>query len=419
MDIAVFKKLIIESQEYIKDIHVQPRSVSFDAVGNYVVTGPRRCGKTFVLLNHLLSLIADKDTIENILYMSFEDERLLELQLKDMDSILQAYNELYSLKPIIFFDEIQNINGWEKFVRRLADKGNRVFVTGSNAKLLSKEIASTLGGRFLIKELAPLSFIEYLQFNGISLEKNYEYSQSEIIRIKKCFQQYFEFGGFPETLQFSHKKEYLSNLYQKVFHGDIITRYAIKNEFALRLLVKKIAESVTSEMSFNRLKNILVSTGVPVSTNTLIEYFEYLRDSYLVYSIPNFAHKFTEREGKRKFYFSDNGILSLFLTDQPQQLLENLVFNKLKNQFGENVYYYRKDYEVDFFTPDNKTLYQACYSMSNHETRRREIEGITKCCKHTKAKKGMIITFDETETIKQNNIEIAVVPVWKWLLAIK
>ncbi len=413
MNKDTIKRIIIENQEFLNNVEVIERNYTLEPNANYVIVGPRRVGKTYFLYKHIKETVAFD--CDKILYINFEDERLLELKADKLDLLLECYKELFDQKPILFFDEIQNVDGWEKFARRLADKAYRIYITGSNAKMLSKEIATVLGGRFLIKEIHPLSFSEYLTFHNVKLEKNYEYT-SQLIEVKKHFVQYLKFGGFPELIKFQHPKEYLNSLYKKVFYGDILMRYSIDNDFVLRLLVKKIAESVTNETSFNRIKNIIKSTGVQVGTATLIDYFGYLNDSFLIYSNTNYLYKLSERTSRRKFYFADNGVLNLFLTDQPQKLLENLVFVQLRRIYGETaVYYVQKDVETDFYVAEHQLLIQVCWNISEYETRKREIGSLVKMANRFGISSGMIITNDEADSVKEKNIDIEIVPIWKWL----
>lgn len=410
----ILKRIIIERQEYIKHLKIFPRRYNIEKNANYVFVGSRRAGKSYLMYSIIQNYIKKKHTIEDILIVNFEDERLLEFTHNQFDLILECYKELYRTKPIIFFDEIQIIQGWEKFVRRLADYDYQIYITGSNAQMLSKEIASVLGGRFLIKEISTLTFSEYLNFNKIEIEKNFEFTDQRF-NIKQQFEKYFYHGGFPETLRFSDKREYLSNLFQKVFFGDIIARYNIKNDFALRLLIKKLAESTMDETSFNRIKNIIKSTGISVGTATLIEYFSYLEDSFLIFSIKNYASKITERETKKKFYFNDTGLLNLFLMEPDAALLETLVYKYLRDNFNEDIYYYRTKYEVDFYI-QNKFLIQVSYSIKNYDTRKREIKSILKISDNINENNLYIITFDEEEIIRENNKQIRVIPIWKLIL---
>jgi len=229
------KKIIVQHQERLRNLSVVDRNIIIEKNGNYVFVGLRRAGKTYFLYQLIKERYAE---IEKVLYLNFEDERLIDLTYNELNLIIEAYQELYNQKPAIFFDEIQNITHWEKFVRRLADSDYKIMVTGSNAEMLSSEISTTLGGRFLTKEITPLTFNEFLTFNAISLLPNFEFS-NQLYEVKKYFEQYLKFGGLPELIKFTNKREYLSNVYQKLFYGDLIARYTIANPKALKLLVKK------------------------------------------------------------------------------------------------------------------------------------------------------------------------------------
>ncbi len=413
MNKSIIKDIIIKNQERLIKLSVIKRKIDIEKKVNYVITGPRRAGKTY-LLYQIIQSNFNADTINKVLYINFEDERLLELDYHKLQLIIESYQELFTCQPQLFFDEIQNIPYWEKFVRRLADEGYNIFVTGSNSKMLSNQIASTLGGRFMVKEILPLSFKEYLQFNDVVLETNYEHS-SQLLIIKKLFNDYFKYGGFPEVIKFEDKRMYLSSLFQKLFYGDIIARYSVKNEKALQLVVKKMAESVNNETSVNRIKNLIKSIGIPVGTSTIFEYLKYLNESYLLFSIENYVNKFVERETKKKYYFIDNGILMLFLSHQDTKLLENLVYLELKRRYTD-IYYYKRNLETDFYLPEDKLLIQVAYSISDIETERREVKSLLKSDKEIDCNKRIIITFDLEKQLKVNDIVIDVIPIWKWLL---
>lgn len=259
-----------------------------------------------------------------MLYFNFEDDRIASFTSADLDQIKVFYEEMYDCKPIFFLDEIQIIDQWEKFARRLADQGYRVFVTGSNAKMLSSEIATTLGGRYLIQNIYPYSFIEYL--SGLNIDtSNKNFMFHHRTKITKAYEDYFRFGGLPELLKISDKRAWLSNLYQKIFLGDLITRYQIRNTFALQVLIRKLTESVKQPTSFNRLANVVSSSGKKITTDTVIDYLDYLRESWLIFSIENVAAKLADKIANKKYYFTDNGLLSLFLFDPHTSLLENQV----------------------------------------------------------------------------------------------
>jgi predicted AAA+ superfamily ATPase len=407
------KKIIIENIDFINDVQSYSRDYVLEPNGNYVITGIRRGGKSFLLVNELKQTL--KGDRNSFVYINFEDERFIEFEVADFDLIVECAKELHTEKPVFYFDEIQNIDGWEKFVRRLADTNYRVLITGSNAKMLSKEVSSVLGGRFFSHEMLPLSFKEFLDFSSFSLKKNYEYSDQRF-KIKEFFGQFLHYGGFPELFKFSNPREYLSNIYMKVFYGDVIARNNIQNEHILKLLIKKLAESVNNETSINRIKNLIKSTGAKVGNNTLFDYLDYLFDSYLIYSIENFTLPFSEKESKKKYYFVDQGILNLFLIDQRSKLLENSVFVELHRRYKKNIFYYKRNLEVDFYLPDHELIIQVSYSIADFETRERELKAMASAMKELELDKGLILTYDEDDEIEYKGLKVDVVPVWKWLL---
>jgi predicted AAA+ superfamily ATPase len=409
----ILKRIIIQNQDRLKNLDIIERAIDLERYGNYVFVGLRRVGKTYILYQ----IIKSQYQTEDVLFINFEDERLIGLTHNEFNVILDAYSELYpnKEKPIIFLDEIHNVNHWDKFVRRLADNDYRVMVTGSNSKMLSSDISTVLGGRFFNKTIYPLTFTEYLKFQKISLNSNFEYSK-QLTEVKKAYSDYLQYGGLPELFKYKNKREYLSGIYQKLFFGDVIARYNIANTKALQLLIKKIAESINNETSINRIKNIIKSSGIPTGNNTLFEYIEFLKESFLVYSISNYANKIVERETKRKYYFADTGLLGLFLIDQDTKLLENLVFVELSRRYSEQIFYFKRKLEVDFYLPSEKLLIQVSYSIHDEETRKREVKALTKAMDELHIQSGTIITYDTEDLIQLNNKIINVIPAWKWLL---
>ena len=322
---------------------------------------------------------------------------------------------MYNHRPIFFLDEIQIVTGWEKFARRLADNGFRIYITGSNAKMLSSEISTTLGGRYMVKNVYPYSFSEYLSVQGINVfEKNAAFKYRD--KIVKHYETYFRFGGLPEAVNVVDKREWLSNLYQKIFFGDLLARYQIRNDFAMRMLIRKLAESVKQPSSYNRLVNVVSASGKKASTDTIIDYLSYLKESWLIFSIENIVAKLAEKESLKKYYFVDNGILNLFLFDSPTALLENQVGIRLRQRYGDEIYYFQGNTEVDFFLPEQQLAIQVCYSLSNPETRKREVSALMQISKFSNIKQYIIITKDEEENFSEGEIEINAIPVWKWLL---
>lgn len=409
----LFKKIILERQEWLKKIKFIKREISLENDANYAFTGLRRAGKSYFLYQIVQEKLKEEQ-YERLLLINFEDERLLELNHQDLHLILEAYFELFESEPIIFLDEIQNVPHWQKFVRRLADEGRRVYVTGSNAEMLSHEIATTLGGRFINKEILPLSFREFLIFNSIPHTQKSKYT-SERYKIMQAYEQYLQLGGFPELLHMNDKREFLSSVYQKLFYGDLVVRYKVTNAVMLKLMVKKLAESVNNETSVNRIKNLIKSTGLSIGSNTLFDYLSYLESSYLIASVSNFHSKFTEKETSKKYYFLDTGILGLFLSNQPTKLLENQIYIELRRR-GETPFFLKRKTEVDFYMPDKGILIQVSYSIKNTETANREVKGLRTAMKEFGIVQGWIITFDETQEIEVQEGLIKVIPAWQWLL---
>lgn len=419
MNKELIKNIIVEYQEFVFNKTFMERPFVLEEHANYVFVGLRRSGKSHLMYQQIHRLIKNGHTIDEILYINFEDDRLTGLLLEDLDTIKLSYEELYPSRPIFFLDEIQIIPQWEKFVRRLADIGYQVYVTGSNAQMLSSEIATTLGGRFLIQEVYPYSFAEYLQAQNILLETNWIYKtaiRSEIIR---QFNNYFYDGALPELLLFKDKRSWLSNLYQKIFFGDLIARYTVRNVNAMRLLIKKLAESVKQPSSYTRLTHIISTTGTKVGTQTIIDYLNYAEECWLIFSISNYATKFVEKESNKKYYFIDNGLLNLFLFDPETSLLENIVAIQLRKKYKKQVYFYNQNVEIDFYIPEEALGIQVSYSLHDPETEKREINAFLKISGLLNLDQMIIITKDEKRSIPiAENKSIEVIPIWEWLLAI-
>lgn len=418
MDQELIKQIIGENQEFVQNVKLLQRPFKFEDNGNYIFLGIRRAGKSYLMFQRIHELMKRGTDIEEILYLNFEDERFIGLKSEDLDEIKRVYEETFSSRPIFFLDEIRIVPGWEKFVRRLADKSYRVFVTGSNAKMLSSEIATTLGGRFLIQNVYPFSFREFLNFEGFELKPNWLYTPGTRNGVVRSFDTYFYNGGFPELLSFEDKRSWLSGLYQKIFFGDLVARYSLRNSDSMRLLVKKLAESVMQPSSYNRLKNIVSSAGESVGVRTIIDYVGYLQETWLIFSLENYAARFAERESNRKYYFIDNGILNLFIFRPETLLLENLVAITLHRQFGEKVYFYNQHIEVDFYIPEESWLIQVSYNISDVQTFEREINGLVKAAKFLNAERLQIVTRNDERVIEKDGLSIEVLPIWKWLIQI-
>lgn len=423
MDKQLIKSVIVEKQQQISRVELLQRGEVFDAKTSYVLIGIRRAGKSYTLYQDILSKLSSEDvSIEDILYINFEDERIAPITASELGLILEAYWELYDQKhPYIYLDEIQNIDGWEKFARRLTEEKHKVMITGSNAKMLSREIASTLGGSYVQRHIYPFSFKEYLDYYGVVLTRNWEFDPELRRSIVRHFAEYFIHGGFAESFDKVDKREWLTSLYQKILMGDIVERNKIRNPRILRLLARKLAESVMQPTSLKRLENIIKSSGDSISSTVLKDYIGYMEDAYLIVSIPNLVSPITEQQTILKRYFADNGILGLFFVGGETKMLENIVAVQLNRQYpgtpdNRRLFYYNKGVEVDFCVPEVNLAIQVSYSIDDSSTYEREVGGLVKFLKAYKQYRGIIVAWDTERQISVDGITIDVVPVWKWLL---
>ncbi len=423
MDKQIVKNIIIEKQETVPFFKLTERKQQFGARTNYVLVGLRRAGKSYLLYQDLQQRIADGEaTAEDILYINFEDERLVFDSAAELGIVVEAYNELYpGRKPWIYLDEIQIVDGWEKFARRLADMSYRVMVTGSNAKMLSREMVGALGGRYIPREVFPFSFSEYLTYQGVSLTENWMYSEAQKAVVAKAFDSFFYEGGIAESFEQIDKREYLNALYQKILIGDIVERNSVRNPRVFRLLARKLADSVMQPSSLTRLQHIVKSTGENISLPSLKDYLGFMQDAYLFFPIPNLASPISEQVTVQKRYMADQGILNLFLFQGETKLLENVVAIELNRRFRNTeeetlVYFYNRNVEVDFCIPSKKLAIQVSFSLHDTATRDREVGSLLTFLKANEDYKGLIVTRDSEEIVNVENHSISVIPIWKWLL---
>lgn len=420
MNRDTLKQIMIDQKEIYLNNPLITREYPLENNVNYCFVGIRRTGKSYMMYQQIKQLEADGVPMSQIVYVNFEDERLLEMTSDDLNTILEIGLEISGtdVKPYLFLDEIQNVNGWEKFVRRIADMKYRINITGSNSKMLSSEIASTLGGRFVIMNIYPYSFSEYLNANH--MEKDYldVISTKDRADVLSKYNEYVTYGAFPELVQIRNKRAFLNSIYQTVYLGDIITRNKITNDFAIRLILKKIAESVTKTLSFSRLTNILKSAGTSIGKQTVINYVGYMTDSYLLFTLQNYAAKLVEKETSPKYYFMDTGLLRLVLLDCKSAQLENLVAIELIRRYGtENVYFFENNVEIDFYVPSEKLAIQVSMQvLDNMDTKERETRAFVKLNNFIPDSKCILITNSEEATLNCEGIDIDVVPIWKWLL---
>ena len=383
----LLKHIIFDQRE--KDIsQMIERDIDMSLVNNpevLVISGIRRCGKS-VLLQQIRSQQSEQD-----FYMNFDDERLINFKVDDFQTLYEAFIELFGEQKTFYFDEIQNIPGWERFVRRLHDSGCKVFVTGSNANMLSRELGTHLTGRYCQIELYPL--------------------------LKKHFDEYLKTGGFPRYIK-DRNSNYLSTLYENIIYKDVVTRNKLNGERELLEMVYYLASNATKRFSYSSLAKTI---GIK-HTETVKNYLEYLENTYLLFQVMKFDWSVKKQmNNQKKVYFIDNAIIGKVgfnATDNIGQLLENLVFIEIKRQ-GKDIYYHDDGIECDFIMRENGHIVSACQvtrSMKDEKTKQREINGLISALNAYSLTEGIILTDDETEEITIDNKKIHVIPIWRWLL---
>lgn len=419
----LIKQILSDNRREIESYKIVHRDIQTDDFSCLVFVGVRRVGKSFILYEKMQQMLRDGQSWNDMLYLSFEDERLEGFESTDFNSILESHIEMGgSEKPVLFLDEIHNILGWEKFARRLADAKYSVWITGSNAKMLSKEIMTTLGGRYLPVEVYPYCFVEYLNAREIPYDNKSMLSTIGKSTFMREYAEYMKWGGLPESVGLPVKRNYLSYVFQKIYLGDISARNKISNPNLLRLMVKKMAESVKQPLSYSRITKVLSSVGGKISIPTTSSYISYCEDAWLLLRLHNINASFSERETNCKYYFVDNGLLSLMLVDPATTLLENMVALSLFRRYGhdadnERVFFYNDNVEVDFYIPEDELAIQVSYDISTDTTQSREVEALTKLPKVHSCKRRIILTYDQEDTIRDSFGEIEVIPLWKWLVA--
>ena len=418
MNRDTLKQIMVDQKDIYLNNPLIARHYPLEENINYCFVGIRRCGKSYMMYQQIQTLLEKKIPLSQIVYVNFEDERLLEMTADDLNTILEIGLELAGTgnKPYLFLDEIQNIDGWEKFVRRIADIKYRISITGSNSKMLSSEIATTLGGRYMVQEVFPYSFTEYLRAHDIDLtQKNLEFKhRKQIVRLAD---EYFRKGGLPETALMTNHRQWLSSLFSKIFFGALVARHRIRNDFALKVLIRKLAESVKQPLSYSRMASIVSSTGKKMSTDAAIDYIRYMDESWLLLPFENYVGKLQDKEMNRKYYFIDNGLLSLFLLDPVTSLLENIVAVNLRRRYGDECFFFNNSKaEVDFYIPEISAGIQVSYSITDRDTRKRETDALLALSDYQNVQHLQIVTKDEEETFEENGKIISVIPLWKWLM---
>jgi hypothetical protein len=399
IDNNILKKVIISQRETLdklptgieRDINVKIQN-SFATI----ITGIRRAGKSTILHQ-----IFKKN--KNSYYLNLEDPRLDGFDLADFNKLEILMKELYGDKGIYFFDEIQNVNKWEKFIRYLVDKKEKVIVTGSNASLLSRDIGTKLTGRYLQTEIFPFSFNEFLKLK----------KEKPTI---KSFEKYLFSGGFPEYLKQDNPiilQELLSNIIMR----DVAIKFGIKNTHYLMKIIIYLISNVGKEFSYNSIKNMLKIKSV----QSVIDYINYFEDAYLIFTIPRFSYSYKQQQvNPKKIYSIDNGFSytnSASFSKDKGKMLENLVFLELKRNF-KDIFYFQEDYECDFLIKEREKIInaiQVCFDL-NEENKDREINGLRKAIEKFNLKEGLILTMNYEDEFNIDNKKIKIIPVWKWII---
>jgi hypothetical protein len=392
----------------------------------------RRSGKTWFLFQVMADLIADRQPKESILYLNLEDERLMPLKASKLHQIPDAFYRRYpDLKDKFchfFFDEIQNIAGWERFIRRLLDTENvQICITGSSAKLLSREIATSLRGRSIATEIFPFSFAESLEHQGIEAGNDSRPGAAKRALLENRFRAYLQAGGFPEVqgIESDFRIRILQDYLDVVILRDLVERHQIAGTVALRYLIRHLINSAAALFSVNKFYNDLKSQGIAVSKNTLHQYLEHLSDAYLFFEVP--IHTRSERArmvNPRKVYAIDTGLVracSRSFRPDWGRLLENQVFAVLRREYPKIEYYRTKaGHEVDFIVTGNdgrKRLIQVAADISENSTRKRELGALTEAMLECHNHHASVITLNQDEKIKTNGGgRIDILPAWRWSL---
>ncbi len=421
VSLEVLRQVLIDNRSLVAPKTVFARTIAIGEFPRCILVGARGSGKSHLLFSRIQGLLASGRSWDDIVYIDFEDERLIGFGVADFSNLLEVQAEISGIDslPALFLDEIQLIDGWEKFARRMADANAEIYITGSDVRMRDLKIEETLGGRFLTENVFPLSFSEFLRVKGVENSRSELGSVKGKIRIRRAFAEFFEYGGLPKGVNAVNRLEAVNDAFREIYLADVIVRHTVYNASALRMLLKQVAESIGQPLSFTRLTKMVKDAGRPIAKNTCISYLQYACESCLVLPISNIVGKLQERESSRKYYFVDNGFIRLLKTDPKADQLENLVALHLLRRYGFNdrVFFYRRDVEVDFYLPDEETAIQVCVKLATDpKTLAREVDALEKLSKELPVKRCIIVTMEEERTIESNGRTIEVVPVWKWLL---
>ncbi len=394
-----------------------------------MILGPRRSGKTYYLYFLIKKLLEQGIKKEEILYINFEDIRLVDVSLRDLPVFLDVFYEIYpqnkNRKVWLFFDEIQTVKGWEVFIRNILDKENaRVFITGSSSKLLSKEIATSLRGRTLNYLILPFSFSEFLKAKNLTFKKYF--SSDEKAKFQNAFWEYFSFGGYPESVIYpQERKKIIQEIIEVTIYRDLIERHKIRNIKVINLMFNYLVRA--KEFSIHKFYNFLKSSGIKVSKNSLYNYLEFFNDSFIFFPLRKFSYSLKHIEQSiPKIYAIDNALIENVIGNDKSKKLENLVFLSLLQKGFEpnkNIFYFvLNGGEIDFVVKESKKilfLLQSCLDISDYQTKERELKSLVRASKELECNNLIVITLDYESEEKFQNKKVIFLPVWKWLLSEK
>jgi predicted AAA+ superfamily ATPase len=417
----ILKSVIYTQQEEQQLISHEVIRTQLATVDDYValphaviICGLRRSGKSTFMRQ-----VQQKHYPQGIYTLTFEDERLLGFTADDFSLLHEVFIELQGEKKEFAFDEIQNVENWEVFVRRMINQGYKFYITGSNAAMLSQELGTRLTGRNITLELFPYSFVEYLQFKQMAINEKTFFLTNEKAKIKTQFNQFVIHGGMPEYLQYDNV-ELLTRNYEDILFRDIIARHKIKDIPAFRRLSLYLFNNFATRITYNSLKSIL---GI-ANTTTISNYVYYLESSYLIFTLNQFSYSLKQQNLlPKKIYVIDNGMahsIALQFSENKGRYLENCVFLELKRRYQE-IYYYQtaEQFEVDFVVFEKgkaKKLIQVCYQLEQETTKTRELRALLSAMDELGITEGMILTDDQTDILTVDNKKISIISVYQWLL---
>jgi hypothetical protein len=416
------ESLIVEYFERIRErkINYIERELNIKNIENKAISivGPRRSGKTYLLLNKYLS---NKD---NSIYINFESIEFSNIKPEEILNIISLYESKYNVKiNTIFLDEIQNLENWNKLVRTLIDREYNIYLTGSSSRLLPKELLTELRGRTIYYILLPFSFREFLK-TKVKVSKIL--SISDIEKIKEYLREYIKFGGYPEVIFIEDKERIIKEYYETIFYKDFIERGKIKSLNVARIIFEYLMQNFSNEISINRIKRFIENQLNINTKNTIFSYMDKIQDTMSIFFIEKYSDKFFERKRwPRKVYLCDVSFANLFGKYDIGKRMENIVYLDLLRLVNNDPLieiYYFKDYqqhEVDFLIKENniiKELIQVSYINNLDEIDRREIRSLIKASNLLNCNNLKIITWDLEDEIIEDNKEIKLIPLWKWLL---